>query len=488
MLSPTQIFELGKPRSGTALIPFINSTNVTFGITTRSGNAISSWGDGTSNNINTTTGGLNFNKYYASPFTGVVEVKFLNGLKDVFYFEYNSQIGSTSNIHITDIELFFKQFPNLRSIYFSRYTSTIDAVFKGDLSKFPNSAEQIIIGDTRVVNAANDLVLNISNYSILSQLKKFQYNPYNVSDNSSTIKLIGDISKFPSDGQYLYLLKAATGSAITYTAGKVWASAFDTLYLPIRLTSAETDNVFIDANNSVTTAIGGKAFTLQPPRTSASDVAVAGLIAKGFAVNCAKGIEKLILPLSANLLDSSTFSNHATMVGAETHSLSGLQTSTGNYAYIPNKTSLDFGTGSLYFGCKVKFGVNTTSPAKGIIGKSVAAGIVGRYSIFISNGNIYILTQPTSSSSLNVTTIVPLSIYEDSNFHLLEVVCNRTTGKQDFYIDRVLMDTQTFAPNSTNINCNTRFHIGAYGNSTGAGINAGSEFNGVIKDVFVSTF
>ena len=72
----------------------------------------------------------------------------------------------------------------------------------------------------------------------------------------------------------------------------------------------------------------------------------------------------LDLPLSSNLLDLSPHLNHATMVGTETHSLGGLQTSTGNYAYISNKTSLDFGTGSLRLGGTVKF--NSVSGTFGI--------------------------------------------------------------------------------------------------------------------------
>ena len=190
----------------------------------------------------------------------------------------------------------------------------------------------------------------------------------------------------------------------------------------------------------------------------------------------------LDLPLSSNLLDLSPHLNHATMVGTETHSLGGLVTSTGNYAYIPNKTSLDFGTGSLRFGCTVKFSAITGT--KGIIGKSYFGSIKGRYGITIDGGLIYGLSQMTAGSVINTTNA---STYNDGNFHTIEVICNRTTGKQTLTIDGVLINTTSFTPSSDNLALNQKFHIGAYGNTSG-GIVASSELNGIIKDVFVNKF
>ena len=191
----------------------------------------------------------------------------------------------------------------------------------------------------------------------------------------------------------------------------------------------------------------------------------------------------LDLPLSSNLLDLSPHLNHATMVGTETHSLGGLVTSTGNYAYIPNKTSLDFGTGSLRFGCTVKFSAITGT--KGIIGKTVAGSAIGRYGIFLESNNICGITQLTAGNIINSTSISP---YNDGNFHNIEVVCNRTTGKQSLIIDGIIISTVSFAPSSDNISRNAQFMIGAYGNSTGTGLLASSELNGIIKDVFVNKF
>ena len=51
MFNPIHFFEAGKARSGTALIPFFDSTSVAFAISTRNGNTVVDWGDGSSSNI-----------------------------------------------------------------------------------------------------------------------------------------------------------------------------------------------------------------------------------------------------------------------------------------------------------------------------------------------------------------------------------------------------------------------------------------------------
>ena len=191
----------------------------------------------------------------------------------------------------------------------------------------------------------------------------------------------------------------------------------------------------------------------------------------------------LDLPLSSNLLDLSPHLNHATMVGTETHSLGGLVTSTGNYAYMTNKTSLDFGTGSLRFGCTVKF--SSITGLRGIIGKTIYGGAVGRYGIYLDSGNINCYSEITSGIIFNSNSATP---YNDGNFHTIEVVCNRTTGKQTLTIDGALISTTTFTPSSNNLSRNAYFIIGGYGNATGNGLQASSELNGIIKDVFVNKF
>lgn len=485
----------GSNKSGTALIPIFDTINMSLNISTRLGNAVINKGDGSSLVNYTppklkdfTSGaiiGFSYDFNYGSVFTGDIKIKFLKGLKDVYSIYLGRFTGDTNKtkINITDIELFFKQYPNLYSLYVSDYAYgdvNKQQILKGDFAKLPNSVEKLTIEETDFKNASTDLVLNFSSYTNASNLKYLNV----VNAGATSLKVTGDIAKFPTSGVFLYLGKVKAGSSLSYTGGKIWASSFDTLYLPIALTPTETDNVFIDADNSISTAIGSKSFTLSFPRTSNSDVAVAGLISKGFNVSCPRISDTMLtMPLSANLLDSSTYASHATMVGTETHSLGGLVTSTGNYAYIPNKTSLDFGTGSLRFGCTVKFSAITG--LKGLIGKTIAGSAVGRYGIYLYDGNLFAISQITSGTYETSTSATP---YNDGNFHNIEVVCNRTTGKQTLTIDGALINTTSFTPSSDNLAVNARFWIGAYGNASGTGITANTELNGIIKDVFVNKF
>ena len=480
----------GSNKSGTALIPIFGTITMRLLISTRVGNSIVNKGDGSADIVyvtakNTNASGITttLDLTYSSAFTGNISVKFLFGLKDVYsiaFFEFTG--GSNSNtdkqLNILDLKIFFGQFQNINNVYldYSDFGYT-KAILKGDLSQFPDSLESLSLRMLKFKNAGTDLYLNFSNYSASSKLKSL------VSERGgdSTLKILGDLGKAPSTLQYLNIQGSLAGSTITYTAGKVWTNSFDTLYLPIPLTTSETDNLFIDANNSVTTAIGSKSWTLQGFRTSVSDTAVAGLIAKGFTVNCLRISDTMLtMPLSSNLLDSSTYSNNATMVGTETHSLGGLQISTGNYAYIPNKTSLDFGTGSLRFGCTVKF----SSASGGIIGKTIAGSAVGRYGIYVDSGKVVAIVQLSGGTYSNTSSIA----YNDGNFHTIEVICNRATGKQTLSIDDVLIATTSFTPSSDNLTRNAIFWIGGYGNSTGTGLYPSSELNGIIKDVFVNKF
>jgi hypothetical protein len=50
-----------------------------------------------------------------------------------------------------------------------------------------------------------------------------------------------------------------------------------------------------------------------------------------------------------------------------------------------------------------------------------------------------------------------------------------------------LQELSSFTPSSDNLALNQKFHIGAFGNTSG-GIVASSELNGIIKDVFVNKF
>ena len=288
----------GRSKSGTALIPIIGTDTMYLNISTRVGDSIITMGDGTSPisvinpKLNDFTDGSvvsSFVHNYSVRFTGNVSIKYLKGLKDVYSIRFGNVAKSNSSTlyeryNITDIETFFKQFPNLYSVFIDDYGYGVtirQSIIKGDLAKLPNSVEKLRLGATDVLNSATDLLLNFSNYSNLSKLKSL-----NIPAGNGGIKISGDLTNIPPLCNFIFLGKASSGSAITYTSGKVFPSSFDSLVLPIPLTSTETDNILIDAYNSITTAIGGKLFDFKGFRTHASDIAVAGLIAKGFTVNC----------------------------------------------------------------------------------------------------------------------------------------------------------------------------------------------------------
>ena len=289
----------GRTKSGTALIPFFDSTSVSFAISTRNGNTVVDWGDGSSSNIapvkmrdyaDGSALSSNFNKSYSSALNGNVSVKFLKGLKDV-YSVYLGDFHTTNQqfkLNILDVETFFHQFPNLFSLCIDEYayqTTARMSVIKGDLAKLPNSVERVLINQAEILNAATDFTLNFSSYTNLSNLKVFRFKDKVATTAQSTIKVIGDVGKIPTSCQLFYLQKASAGSSITYTAGKVWASSFDTLYLPISLTTAELDALLVDMDGSILTKTGAGVISVLGYRSSASDAFVASLQSKGFTVN-----------------------------------------------------------------------------------------------------------------------------------------------------------------------------------------------------------
>lgn len=299
MMNILNFYESGRARSGVALIPFFDSTKITLAISTRFGNSVIDKGDGNFYNypnphfLDYSTGasdGANrITLNYSTAYTGNISINFKQGLKDVYSIStwLFRDSATDTKLNILNIESFFSQFPNLYSVRLLEhcYLSSEKSVFKGDLSRFPDSVERIYISCIEVQNAATDLILNFSNYNNSSKLKYFNFSGDRASLPNSNMKVVGDISKIPPLCDYFYLLKAATGSSITYTAGKVWTSAFDTLSIPLPLTTFELDNLLVDMDNSISTKIGAGVIALGGFRSAASDAAVASLVAKGFTVN-----------------------------------------------------------------------------------------------------------------------------------------------------------------------------------------------------------
>lgn len=342
MFNPVQFFEAGKARSGTALIPFFDSTSVAFAISTRNGNTVVDWGDGSSSNVapvkmrdyaDGSAFYYSFGKSFSSARNGSVSVKFLHGLKDVYSiylgdFHYTNQ---QSKLNILDIETFFKQFPNLFSLCIQEYayqTTSRMSVIKGDLAKLPNSVERVLINQAEILNAATDFTLNFSSYTNLSNLKSFRFKDTVATTAQSTIKVIGDVGKIPTSCQFFYLQKASAGSSITYTAGKVWASSFDTLSIPLSLTTAELDALLADMDGSIITKTGAGVISVLGYRSSASDAFVASLQSKGFTVNVTRN------PLNINSYSDSALLRLDFQNNFDVYSNSGLNIVAGG-TFIP---------------------------------------------------------------------------------------------------------------------------------------------------------
>lgn len=284
----------GRTKIGTALIPLKDALNTVFVFSTRVGDAVVDKGNGTSP-ISYSTGkmldfttvsrdGKGVNLTYSSAFTGNASVKFLKGLKDVYSWASTTDNVSGSRYNITDIETFFSQFPNLYSVCIDEYvyqTSANMAIIKGDLVRFPDSVEKVLLNSLEILNVNTDLVLNFSNYNNTSKLKSFSIT---TSFGSYAPKILGDLGKLPSGCNYLNIQKFAAGSAITYTAGKVWASAFDTLYLPPILNGLQAGSIVIDLKNSVTSAIGGKIINISGWTYKSVSSEISYLTGLGFSV------------------------------------------------------------------------------------------------------------------------------------------------------------------------------------------------------------
>lgn len=294
----------GRKKGDLAYIPISTSISVNFMISTRGGGIFCRRGDGTdvfatSVPINTDYSTAPAKSYnigfnYSAIFTGDMSLRFTRGLQDVYSISFgvfhdgsppSAEQKSKFNI---DIKTFFSQFPNLYSVWFDDYayqSPSRMATYKGDFSQFPDSVERILFYAFEAYRASIDSVINLSNYRPTSRLKYFNFSGGGYGYVSTTnIFLTGDLSKLPPLCNYFYVVRCGSGSAISYTAGKVWPSSFDTLGLPIALSNIQNNNLLIDMANSITTAIGNKSISLKGNRTILSDSAVTYLQGLGFTV------------------------------------------------------------------------------------------------------------------------------------------------------------------------------------------------------------
>ena len=304
MIKVIKNYVFNSKKSDTIYFPFFDSKQSNFCISTINGNGYINSNQGNNwtavtfskmvdfTQVTTAPYSINYT-FLNQPFTGNLSIKLNNTTKDVYsiglFANEFINIGAASvyktKFNIQDIEKFFKPFSNLYSVIFQLYNYQTEAkksIIKGDLSRFPDSVERVVILTIEVINVTTDIFLNFSNYSTTSKLKVFSFNG-GYAYASPGFKVIGDLGKLPKDCYYFYLTKASN-VAVTYTAGKIWASSFDRLFLPFTLTKAQNDNILRDMANSITTAIGSKNIRLLGTRSTASNTAVTYLQSLGFTV------------------------------------------------------------------------------------------------------------------------------------------------------------------------------------------------------------
>lgn len=285
----------GKNKGELALIPFTNTIFINgISISTRVGNMKVNWVDGSSSSYSvvknvdlTTANGTSISHSYDSVLNDSISIN-VSRLSDVYSFSYsiwNNSATQITKLNIQDFGSFIKQFSNLYSFKLyhrdDRGNHLYFPIIKGNLLDVGASVERIEISVSQFQNYQTNLIIDLGGLPIDSKLKWFSKS---ANTNGSNLKIIGDLSKLPVTCSFFHAVSVLAGSSITYTAGKVWASAFGTLNLPMALTTAQTNDMLSDMAASITSAIGGKLIKLNGNRSAASDVAVAYLQSLGFTV------------------------------------------------------------------------------------------------------------------------------------------------------------------------------------------------------------
>lgn len=190
-----------------------------------------------------------------------------------------------ANYVINDWYNWLNQFTALESvnIFLARQT-TIQSPFpiiKGNMIRVPKQVKYVAYDRLYLENPNVDFYCDFNNINADSQLKYFRIDLL----VSQVPKVVGDLKNLPSTVEYFKIVNFGTGSNAVYTGvGKVFSPTIDNFYFNRVLSTAQLNQLLIDLNNSVTTAIGDKLIYLRGTRSSVSDSAVASLQAKGFTV------------------------------------------------------------------------------------------------------------------------------------------------------------------------------------------------------------
>lgn len=264
-----QVF--GRKYAGVASIPFSNTKLIVLPISTRSGNCVINWGDGTtqnftpSKNIDVISGyATEISHTYSTAYTGNVDITFYNGLADVYSLFLHipqSFTPESNSFNIQDFNTFINQFSNLYSLRISS-----NAVFnfvqkcniKGNVADVPSSVERIELGHMGALVNPNELYLDVTNFKVGSQLKWLNRNMASLGANiATTWQTYGNLAKLPS--QLYYFKLDGNAGTFTYSGTKVWASSFDTLDLGgSTMASADVDRLYNSMKLHITSAIGSK--------------------------------------------------------------------------------------------------------------------------------------------------------------------------------------------------------------------------------------
>jgi hypothetical protein len=183
--------------------------------------------------------------------------------------------------------------------------------------------------------------------------------------------------------------------------------------------------------------------------------------------------------------DTSGNANNGTLVSTPTWSPgktnAGLSFD-GATQYVNMGDVLDMGTNSFTTNIWIK----TTSTANtGIIGKSSARGLLGRYDTYIESGNLYALMEGTGYV---IAPGIPFAQYANGKWHLITTVFDRT-GNLSIYVDAVLKSSVSISAQSAiDMQSVDPFYIGQYGNASGTGPLAGWYFNGQMDNAKVYSY
>ena len=450
----------GKHYTGIVKVPFMNCNRFRMNFSTRNNNIIIKGLDGVITNYTTKknrdftvdANGTVFQITTSTTYTGDLEITTLGGNSDVYSIGYSwANSAGNDRFNIQDLGLFYEQFPNLYSIYYEihAYNDALrQPTLKGNLIKFGNSVRRCRIKVLDILNRTSNAFVNLNEINSNSQLEWFYHN------SVYAVNYSGDLANLPQN-IYYFVAGALNTSTLTYTAGRVWSSSFDTLNLGnAKLSETDTDNLFIDLNNSITTAIGSKIINLANCyRSATSDSAVAGLQAKGFTIlilgKTANPNSKILdLPLQNSFTDVSD--QAMSIIAGNANGLPSFVAGPKGTDYAVNfdgtkslKTALNLAINTSDK-VSISFWMKTTQTANGGLLETSADAYVNNaikstINEFAAN-KIAILDHNTTGFNIGSST----TTINNGNWHHVVMIIDRSLGvtQNSIYVNKVLGFTQ----------------------------------------------